>query len=445
MAESADSIRTRLLTAGAERGPLVGGGRRRHNEPYASREDAVVLGHQVTTDERRDAGWQIDPSKFSRFSQVYDVFNRSGWDDTVRTEKTDAFWESYAKPLAQWRKARGFRRRDFALRNAAWWGADFFSERREDEDRMEGFLDPFTALRDGSEERELFESPAVASLEMKQVARLMGANLVGVADADERWLYSERVSIKDGGPKANDMEPSLDKVIVVGQAMDRSLNMTAPSALAGAATGLGYSHDVMILLLISQYIRNLGYAAVPTLNDTALAIPYAIKAGLGEYGRHGLVITPEYGTNVRFGKIFTDMPLESDSPIRFGVEEMCTICRACSTACPSQAISANAPSDELHNVSNIAGITKWTTDGEACFEYWAKINSDCSVCVRVCPYTREYNSVKDRLWARLAGSRFRRLALLWDQRSGRGERVSPVDWWDAPPVETRVELTRKPS
>jgi len=137
------------------------------------------------------------------------------------------------------------------------------------------------------------------------------------------------------------------------------------------------------------------------------------------------------------------MPLEADNPIRFGVEEMCNICRACSTACPSSAIVDSDPSDELHNVSNIQGITKWTTDGEACFEYWAKINSDCSVCVRVCPYTRDYDSVGDRLWARLAGSRFRRLALRWDERSGRGERVSPVDWWDSPPIETRVELTKK--
>lgn len=34
------------------------------------------------------------------------------------------------------------------------------------------------------------------------------------------------------------------------------------------------------------------------MNDTALAIPYALKAGLGEYGRHGLVITPEFGPRV---------------------------------------------------------------------------------------------------------------------------------------------------
>lgn len=404
----------------------------------------MPLGHQSKPDHRVDAGWKIDDDTFERFSQVFDAFNRSGWDDTVKSEKSDAFWASYAQPLHEWRKARGFRRRDYALRNAAWWGTDFFSERMEAEDRMEGFLDPLSALRDGSNEPEPFESPEAASTEIKQVALLMGADLAGIAAADERWLYTESVSIKEGGPKPNTMDPSLDKVIVIGQAMDASLNATAPSALAGAATGLGYSHDVITLLLISQYIRNLGYEAVPTLNDTALAIPYAIKAGLGEYGRHGLVITPEYGPNVRFGKIFTNLPLEVDTPIRFGVEEMCNICQACSTACPSQAITYDKPSAKLHNISNIPGITKWTTDAEACFGYWAKINSDCSVCIRVCPYTRDYDSLIDRLWARLAGSRFRRLALMWDRKSGRGDRVSPKDWWDLDPDETRVEITNKP-
>ena len=71
--------------------------------------------------------------------------------------------------------------------------------------------------------------------------------------------------------------------------------------------------------------------------------PNAIQAGLGEYGRHGLVITPEFGTSVRFGKIFTDAPLAHDRPISFGVKEMCEICSACVTGCPSKAIPDGAP------------------------------------------------------------------------------------------------------
>lgn len=58
-----------------------------------------------------------------------------------------------------------------------------------------------------------------------------------------------------------------------------------------AARLVGYSYDTLVLLGLAQYVINLGYRAVATMNDTALAIPYALKAGLGEYGRHGLLIT----------------------------------------------------------------------------------------------------------------------------------------------------------
>ena len=402
--------------------------------------------HPIRRDERPEAGWQIDASRFERFSAVNDVFNRSWWDPKVRSEKTERFFESYRKPLEEWRKARGFQRKDYALRNAAWHGADIFAELKQDQDRREGFLDPLTVLRDASDEIEPFDSPKVAAAELKQVALVLGADMVGIAEADERWLYSEAYSREVDGAKPNPMDSALDRVIVIGQAMDRSLIATAPSALAGAATGLGYSQHVIVLLAIAQYIRNLGYSAVPSMNDTALAIPYAIKAGLGEYGRHGLVITPEHGSNVRFGKIFTNMALDIDHPIRFGVEEMCNVCRACSDSCPSSAIPAGPPNDELHNVSNIAGITKWSVDGEACFNYWAKINSDCSVCIRVCPYTRDYRGWRNQLWARVAGTRLRRLALWWDRRENRGARTSSKDWWSAPDTGTSVTLgpTRSP-
>ncbi|MEM8922876.1 MAG: reductive dehalogenase domain-containing protein [Actinomycetota bacterium] len=383
----------------------------------------------VRPDERADAGWCVDPDRFRRFSQVNDVFNRSWWDPTVASEATARFFESYRKPLEEWRRARGFRRRDYALRNAAWHGADIFAEMKEDEDRREGFLDPLSVLRGASDEREDLGTPEDAAAEIKQVATVLGADLVGVAAADERWLYADRYSRAADGAKPNPMDPGLDRVVVIGQAMDPSLIATAPSALAGAATGLGYSQDAIVLLAIGQYLRNLGYRAVPTMNDTALAVPYAIKAGLGEYGRHGMVITPEFGANVRFGKIFTDAPLAVDTPIRFGVEEMCGLCRACSEACPASAIPDGVPSDHRHNVSNIEGVTKWTVDGEACFGYWAKINSDCSVCIRVCPYTRDFSRRRNRLWARMASSPLRRVALWLDRRSGRGARVSSNDWW----------------
>ncbi|MDG2114082.1 MAG: EAL domain-containing protein, partial [Actinomycetota bacterium] len=400
-------------------------------------------GRVTPTDSDLDAGFDIDPKTFRRFSQVDDVFSRSFWDDRIRDDKTDTFYATYRRPLEQWRKARGFRRRDYALRNAAWHVADIFAELREDEDRRDGFLDPLSVLRDASDEKAEVGDPETASRDLEQVAKVLGADLVGITGYDDRWIYTERYSRINGGAKENDLGEGLTNVVVIGQAMDPGLISTAPSALAGAATGLGYSQDALVLLAVAQYIRNLGYQAVPSMNDTALAIPFAIKAGLGEYGRHGLVITPEFGPNVRFGKIFTDMPLQNDRPIRLGVTEMCNLCRRCTEACPASAIPGDRPSGETHNQSNLAGVTKWSVDGEACFGYWSKINSDCSVCIRVCPYTRDYSKLYNRLWARLAGSRLRRLALWIDDHRSGGARTSASDWWQSSD-DTPVEIAPKP-
>ena len=271
---------------------------------------------------------------FERFSQADDVFSRSRSDSDVQSDASDRFYSTYRRPLTDWRAAPGYTQHDYALRNASWHVTDIFAEMFEARDRRDGFLDPLSMLRDGAGERIAFDSPRAASADVKHVAKVVGADLVGIAPFDERWVYTERFSVHEGGAKPNPLPDGLTHVIVIGQSMDHDLTRTAPSALAGTATGLGYSLDSVVLLTIAQYIRNLGYEAVPSMNDTALAIPYALEAGLGEYGRHGLLITPEFGPRLRLGKIFTDMPLERDQPRSFGVERFCDGCRRCTDACP---------------------------------------------------------------------------------------------------------------
>jgi epoxyqueuosine reductase QueG len=375
-----------------------------------------------------DAGFEVT-DQFERFNQVDDVFSRSRNDAELRDEAADRFYSTYRRPLANWRAGKGFRQLDYAFRNATWHVADVFAEMYESDDRRDGFLDPLSMLRGGADEQLDCGTPTEASKLLKHAAEAAGADLVGVAEYDERWTYTQRFSASTAAGKPNDLPSETTSVIVIGQAMDERLIETAPSALSGAATGMGYSQDAVVLLTIAQFIRNLGYTAIPSMNDTALAIPYAIKAGLGEYGKHGLVITPEFGTSVRFGKIFTDMPLAHDRPISFGVAQMCAICNACSKACPSRAIPDAKPSTELHNKSNIRGIRKWSIDGEKCFSYWSKINSDCSVCVRVCPYTRDYTKRRNRLWLRLSDSPLRRAALRIDRKFGGGQRTMADTWW----------------
>ncbi|MEZ4711058.1 MAG: reductive dehalogenase [Caldilineaceae bacterium] len=388
----------------------------------------VPLSELICDNNDTAAGFELLDT-FARFHQKDDVFRRSWWDERIRSEKAQLFYATYREPLKSWRKAEGFTQKDYALRNAAWHVSDIFTELKEDEDRREGFSDEFTLYRDVSKNRLDVGTPAEAAAEIKRVAKGFGADLVGITSYDARWMYVQKFSDMSKRAKPQEIPEGLTNVIVTAQSMDYDLIRTVPSALSGAATGLGYSHDALVVLSIAQYIRNLGYNAIASMNDTALAIPLAIKAGLGEYGRLGLLITKEFGPRVRLGKIFTDMPLAHDQPIHFGVREFCESCRRCANSCPVKAIAAGAPSAEVYNQSNIQGVRKWSVDGEKCFGYWAAQNSDCSICIRVCPYNKDYTKWWNRLGRTLAGTRLRRFMLALDTRMGFGQRMKPQSWW----------------
>lgn len=382
----------------------------------------------ATRPDDQAAGFEIGP-EFERFAQRNDIYRRSFHDPTVRNEKTIRFYRTYRETLAQWRKADGFTQRDYALRNAAWHVSDLFTEARAKDDRREGFSDPYTQQLPPAAERAPFDSPQAASAEIRRVGQAFGAGALGFTARDERWVYAKKMSDMSGVERDVDLPAHLSHVIVIAMPMDRELLSTVPSALSGAATGWGYSQDTMTLLALTQYIRNLGYDAIASANDSALAVPMAIQAGLGEYGRLGLLITPQFGPRVRLGKIFTDLPLAHDRPKSFGVRAFCNDCRACVDGCPVKAIPAGPPGDPPPGPSYIRGIRKWTIDAEKCFGYWAQQNTDCAICVRVCPYNRDFSRISARLWRWLAGTRARRLALWIDRVRGHGRRLTPAHWW----------------
>ena len=386
--------------------------------PYPSNQPAQRPGDA-------EAGIEVTDD-FEPFAQRNDVFSRAFWDDTVRSPRTDAFFASYRMEAAP-RRGDGFTQKDFALRNAAWLVSDIISDRFAAEGRREGFQAPISADTPVAPERLAIDDPAVMSAEIKKIARFFGADLCGITDFDDRWLYSARVDVRDFSDAPHDLPDGLAHVIVLGHEMDEDLVATYPSALAGAATGREYSHEASIVMQLAAYIRNLGYEAVASMNDTALVIPYAVKAGLGEYARNQMVITPGYGPRLRFSKIFTNLPLAEDIPKRRGVTEFCNICTKCAEACPVKALPFGAPEVGGQNVSAIRGVRKWTSDAEACFGFWAKLASDCAICMRVCPFNRDFSKRRHRLWLRLALSPLRRLALWMDRR--RGGRVKPGAWW----------------
>lgn len=378
-------------------------------------------------------GFEISED-FEPFHQRYDVFSRANWDDAVKSDKAMEFWSAYIMPNARARKADGYSQRDYALRNAAWHFTKAFATLKSGtEGRNEGFNDTFTLHGPGWPER--FDpdgdggNPVSNSADLRKVATLFGADLVGFCEYDERWVYASKFSRMEQADKPVDVDERLPYVIVIITAMDRDLTATVPSALAATATGMGYTSDAVSLMSLAQYIRNLGYDAQASMNDTALNIPLAVQAGLGEYGRHGLLITKEFGPRVRIGKIFTDMPVAPDRPISFGVTEFCNICNACAAACPPRAIPDDAPKYDAPNKSSFSTIRKWTTDAEKCFKFWTSQNTECSICIRVCPYNRTFATRWDKAWRWMAGTRLRKLALWLDTKLRKAGRKPAESWW----------------
>ena len=238
------------------------------------------------------------------------------------------------------------------------------------------------------------------SVIVKQVARYFGAAAVGVAPLNESWFYSHDrgglpilFSQQAEYPKINSQGrfiPShLNRVVVMLVAQDRELARFSPSALAGTAVGHGYSKMAETASKIAVFIRGLGYSAISMGNDTSLSIPLAVDAGLGEPGRHGLLLNPENGSLVRICKVLTDLPLETDRPIAFGAAEICRNCTICADSCPARAISFESdPTYETVCASNNKGIKRWPVNSWACLKYWANNGTDCGICQAVCPFSR---------------------------------------------------------
>ena len=143
----------------------------------------------------KSAGFHVTEN-FEGFSQVNDVFCRSQYDPSVKTLNTQKFYDMYRRPLTGWRGAEGYEQHDYALRNATWHVADIFAELYEPNDRRDGFLDPLSMLKEGSEELVSFSSTDEASRIIKQAATTVGADLVGITNYDTRWTYTERFSMK---------------------------------------------------------------------------------------------------------------------------------------------------------------------------------------------------------------------------------------------------------
>jgi epoxyqueuosine reductase len=362
-----------------------------------------------------------------RFDQKNEMFKRAFWDPEVN-EIGEKFYRGKTPP----KNKSGYQLKDQSMVNAAWLLDNEFGVSGSGELYSWDWSGKYTFPRVPKGCRIENPDPVQLSKEVKKSARFFGASMVGICELDQRWLYSSSYYLTREGVKSGKIElPEEYKyAIVIGIEMDYDAINTSPAHPASITTGYAYSEMAKVSSMLAYFIRGLGFKAIPAGNDTGCSIPIAIDAGFGELSRNGLLITPEFGPRVRLAKVFTDLPLIPDQPINFGVWEFCKICGKCAEHCPSNSIPYDDPTPTPNNISNRTGVLKWHINAETCLKWWAQNGTDCSNCIRACPFNKPPGLLHDFVrWGIRKLPILNRLYLWGDDLMKYGEKNAPEKFW----------------
>lgn len=249
------------------------------------------------------------------------------------------------------------------------------------------FLGPYAEPEPESANPPCRLSPERATEIVKNYALHIGADMVGICKLNPHWVYSHRGEIfydrwEDWG-KEIDSEALPPYAIVMLTEMDGDHVYGAPHTPTVVESARCYSKGSYLSTLLARWFIHMGYRGIAQNSrryDIALP-PLAVDAGLGEVGRLGYLIAPKFGARVRIFATLTDMALIPDKPISIGADTFCKHCKKCAESCPSKSILFG--DKVVHK-----GTLKWKLNEDTCFEYWAKVGTDCSICMAVCPFSR---------------------------------------------------------
>ncbi|MHA2295014.1 MAG: 4Fe-4S dicluster domain-containing protein [Candidatus Hodarchaeales archaeon] len=208
--------------------------------------------------------------------------------------------------------------------------------------------------------------------EMVNFARDLGVGVMGYTKLPRELIFRDKAVM-------------FDNAIVLAMEMDSEKIALAPSEETGIMIFNTYKNLGVAAIKLADFLREKGFSAHPVhpLGGVVLFPPLAKLAGLGWYGKHGLLITPEFGPRVRLAAVFTsieNLPSSSQDSSQAWIVDYCTNCRACVKKCPTGTI-LEAP------IVNDNGIITHT-DNEKCFPFFTS-NHGCTICIKVCPFSKK--------------------------------------------------------
>jgi NAD-dependent dihydropyrimidine dehydrogenase PreA subunit len=261
---------------------------------------------------------------------------------------------------------------------------------------------------DGSvaEEKIVFPKDKMTTY-IKNLAKFYGALEVGISELHPYHVYSH-----NGRGSGVYGEPiGLDHTYAIAITVEMDHAMTHSVLTASMETAKQYVEMARVVVQLAGAIRALGYHARAHFEgDYQVIVPLIARdAGLGEFGRMSILITPKVGPRVRIAAVTTNLELIPDQRrVEPSVLDFCTLCKKCAENCPSRAI----PSGDRQEID---GALRWKINEQACYAYWNTSGVDCAICMAVCPYAHPDNLAHNVVrWGISKSGFLRRMALILD-------------------------------
>ncbi|OQP85365.1 tRNA epoxyqueuosine(34) reductase QueG [Rhizobium rhizosphaerae] len=164
------------------------------------------------------------------------------------------------------------------------------------------------------------------------------------------------------------------------------LSMPGRGAISVYAQNRDY-HDVIkgrLKEVATRFAARAG-ADVKVFVDTAPVMekPLAEQAGLGWQGKHTNLVSRDFGSWLFLGSLFTTADLEIDAPER----DHCGSCRACLSACPTDAFPAPYRIDARRCISYLTIEHKGEIAPEMRVRFGNRIYG-CDDCLAACPWNK---------------------------------------------------------
>jgi len=145
---------------------------------------------------------------------------------------------------------------------------------------------------------------------------------------------------------------------------------------------IGYIFRDWLAYELAEFLKAKRFSAVFPSGHFGKELSFKLaahEAGIGVYGKCGLIITPEYGPRVNIGVVVTDAVLEPDKKLDFNP---CRACTTCATVCPAEAVRVDFDPPISHNRDECVNFIQKLRDETRDKKFF------CGYCYDNCPVGR---------------------------------------------------------